>query len=473
MRIAPAGFGRDAWPEADVHFFSDVFHNRTAAECRLLARRSFEQLPRGGSGFRAMSRDARWIFLAGALLRMAVVPFLGPNGADNHYEIIEHLLREGRLPLTGLYAQSYHPPAYYLLGAPFALIGGPRGVQVLSLILSIANLWLLVRLLDRAIVEKQGRWMAMIFVATLPVFVLYSLLVSNDGLALLVGTVCLLAALRVVERPSVTSIALAGLVAGLALSTKGTLLGHVAVLGVLAVWVAMRRMTPPRAAVAIALFVALASILGAYKFVENQIHLGRPVVHNMEFGQPWVKKQQPVVDGPAALVRFDLPRLLEEPILVEREGRWNYPRSVPALLYGTFWYHTIPISNFRATTAAARRIAQATYLLALVPTILLVAGIAVALRRRPAGTIAVTMLLLNLGVVLAAGFRFDAFSSFHSRLLFGAMPALALALGWGVEWCGTRTPRVRQAAVAAMALLFAAFVAYYAVEIRTVVTSYL
>jgi hypothetical protein len=49
VRVAPADFWRDAWPEADVHFFSDVFHNWTAAECRLLARRSFDQLPRGGS----------------------------------------------------------------------------------------------------------------------------------------------------------------------------------------------------------------------------------------------------------------------------------------------------------------------------------------------------------------------------------------------------------------------------------------
>ena len=38
----------DDWPDADVHFFSDVFHNWTPAECATLARRSFERLPANG-----------------------------------------------------------------------------------------------------------------------------------------------------------------------------------------------------------------------------------------------------------------------------------------------------------------------------------------------------------------------------------------------------------------------------------------
>ena len=38
----------DAWPHADLHFFSDVFHDWTPAECRTLASLSFARVARGG-----------------------------------------------------------------------------------------------------------------------------------------------------------------------------------------------------------------------------------------------------------------------------------------------------------------------------------------------------------------------------------------------------------------------------------------
>lgn len=49
-RIAthPADMWKDTWPEADIHFYADIFHNWTPEECRSLARRSFERLPANG-----------------------------------------------------------------------------------------------------------------------------------------------------------------------------------------------------------------------------------------------------------------------------------------------------------------------------------------------------------------------------------------------------------------------------------------
>jgi hypothetical protein len=38
----------DAWPEADIHFYSDIFHDWTPEECRALARKSHARLPAGG-----------------------------------------------------------------------------------------------------------------------------------------------------------------------------------------------------------------------------------------------------------------------------------------------------------------------------------------------------------------------------------------------------------------------------------------
>jgi len=38
----------DPFPAADVHFYSEVFHNHSLEQCRALARKSFEDLPAGG-----------------------------------------------------------------------------------------------------------------------------------------------------------------------------------------------------------------------------------------------------------------------------------------------------------------------------------------------------------------------------------------------------------------------------------------
>lgn len=38
----------DSFPDADIHFYSDIFHDWIPDKCRFLARKSFDSLPRGG-----------------------------------------------------------------------------------------------------------------------------------------------------------------------------------------------------------------------------------------------------------------------------------------------------------------------------------------------------------------------------------------------------------------------------------------
>jgi len=49
-RIDAAAFNiwQDAFPKADVHFYSDVFHDWSHEDCRTLAKKSFTSLPKGG-----------------------------------------------------------------------------------------------------------------------------------------------------------------------------------------------------------------------------------------------------------------------------------------------------------------------------------------------------------------------------------------------------------------------------------------
>jgi hypothetical protein len=44
----PGNFFEDPFPAADLHFYSQIFHDWPAERCRLLARKSFESLPAGG-----------------------------------------------------------------------------------------------------------------------------------------------------------------------------------------------------------------------------------------------------------------------------------------------------------------------------------------------------------------------------------------------------------------------------------------
>ncbi|MFL6247837.1 MAG: ArnT family glycosyltransferase, partial [Thermoanaerobaculia bacterium] len=365
----------------------------------------------------------RILLIAAIALRVVTCAVLGPTGSDHHYEVIEAILREGRLPMAEAYAQAFHPPAYYLLSLPWAILGGDRLVEVFSLLLSIANLVLLFRLLRKFVDDERARLHAMALIAFLPQFVLYSLLVSNDTLAMLIGTLALLVALRFQADPKPSNAALAGLVAAFGLLTKGTLIGQAAVL--LCVIALQRR----RRALNLAIFVVLTLVLGSYKYVDNQVRYGRPIVHNMDFGQRWIDAQRPTITGAWSLIDIDITKLLREPYGERREGGWTNPQSVPLLFYASLWHPYTPVSNFRASWRWTPLLAQLTYLLAIPATLLIFAG-----WFRGKAWLPLAFLAANLAVVMAAGVKFDAWSNFQSRLLFPSFAAIAFGYAWGIEW---------------------------------------
>jgi hypothetical protein len=445
--------------------------------------------------------DVRTLLIAAVLLRIITFAVLGPTGSDHHYEVIDAILREHRFPMAGEYAQAFHPPAYYVLSLPWAMLGGARLVEFFSLLLSIANLWLLFGLVWSAGVPpaEQGasrshpplstpgdgggtppaqpagrrrsvraRLHAMALTAFLPHVVIYSILVSNDTLAMLVGTLALLAALRFESDPKPANAAIAGLVAALGLLTKGTLIGQAAVLLLVIVVVSWRRLPARTAATCTAIFLALTLLLGSYKFVESQIRYGRPIVHGMDFGQLWVQEQRPTIVGVRSLIDVDITKLLREPYAELRNGGWTNPQSVPLLLYATLWHPYVPVSNFRGTWARTPVVAQATYVLAIPATLLILIGWIVA-ARRPRVWIPLAFFASNMAIVLAAGVKYDAWSNFQSRLLFPAFAAIALGYAWGIEWSGRKSPALARFIDVACIALYAAFLTYFAIEIGIVV----
>lgn len=395
--------------------------------------------------------------LLAILVRLVVCAVLGPNGSDDHYQVIDYILREHALPPSAVLAQSFHPPLYHLLSLPLAAIGGARAVEVFSLVLSIANAWLLIRLV-REHFEGRARLHATLLIALLPQLVLFSIIVSNDSLAMLVGTLATLAALRFMREPSATNAAWCGLIAGVALLTKGTLIGHVAVLFFVVVWSKRPRW--------IAMFVALAIVLGSYKFIENQRNYGTPIVHTMDLRPSWMVEQQPTITSAFSWIDINPAKLWRNPYAELAAHRWTNPHSIPLLLYATFWHPYIPVSNFRYVFEAAPMIGRLTYLFAIVPTLLILIG----LRKNRLLTL---ILIANVAVVIAAGVKYDAWSCFQSRLFFSAFATIALAFGWGIETVLARWPRAKAAIDVTCGTLYALFGVYYAIEIFHVVATHL
>jgi len=48
ISLQPIDFWKEEYPEGDVFFFGDIFHDWDGEKCSLLARKTFEKLPRGG-----------------------------------------------------------------------------------------------------------------------------------------------------------------------------------------------------------------------------------------------------------------------------------------------------------------------------------------------------------------------------------------------------------------------------------------
>ncbi len=440
--------------------------------------------------FRAGGPALRVLFVAGLGLRVAVFLCLRPNNNDPHQEFIDFVVREGRLPIADEVLLGFQPPLYYLLAAPWAYLGSPKFVQVLSLILSLGHLVLLRRWIERTSLlgTHRGRCHALALVAFLPQFVLFGLFVSNDALSFPLGTIVLILALSFLERPRLGSLALLALAQGLALLTKGTSIGNVPVL--LAVLLAsgiQRRLPLGKLASEIALFGLITALVGGYKFVENQIHFGTPVISNDELEQPWVEDQQGTYRGLSSWVDANVLALVRRPFQT-REMRKHPERepvlhSLPLLFYGTFWYSYIEESDFNATRAHPfHLIPRALYLVALPATALFFLGALVALwrlarvrewlraeprvfARRAGELVALGFLAANVALVLRWALKHDAWSFFQSRLFFGSFLAIALACAWGFEALERRFPTLRILAGFAAFALYSLLAGYWMVEL--------
>lgn len=413
------------------------------------------------------------VLALGIVQSVAVFTFQDPLNNDSHLEVVGFLWAQFRLPAPDVLNQAYHPPLYYVLGVPWLAFGGLKGLQLFSLLLSIATrVVFYVAIRDLPFVAERVKPLLLGLLVLLPQFTLHGNFVSNDPLTYLLAALAFLQAWRCLEKPGLGNACALAVVVGLGLLTKAVFLVFLPPLAVLVGAALARRGGPRRALPAVAAFLGIACVLGAYGFVNNALATGNPFFNNLDLGQRWVATQRPTYLDLPSYLAFDLPLLVRRPTISA-----GSVHSMPMLLYGSFWYQFVPESNLGGNLTRLRALAGPIYVLGLVPTLLGALGAARVLRqawplrvaddalfrRRAFERLALVVLAANVALVVGVGLKYDVWSVYQSRLVFPSLLAAAVLVNLGLEalapWRG-----LSRAIAAAFVALFVLFAAYFATE---------
>lgn len=176
-------------------------------------------------------------FAVGSVLRI-LLALVNREANDNHLQVIDIILREGRIPGLGDCWQCYHPKLFHLFSAFFIGIfqmgsSDARIVvaQMISVIAGIITLIIIWRALRHYIDTASVRVIAFALVAMNPAFIGISAQATNDALVILFSTLALVSIMKLWQTRDLQprTVVLLTLWCSLAVLTKGTGLIVVAV----------------------------------------------------------------------------------------------------------------------------------------------------------------------------------------------------------------------------------------------------
>jgi 4-amino-4-deoxy-L-arabinose transferase-like glycosyltransferase len=424
------------------------------------------------------------MFTLGILVRIVTYCFLAPENNDLHGRVLQFLVDHHALPLVWQEHEAHNPPLYYLLAAPIlAWTGSMKMVQLLSLVFSCTTLWVLFRLIqDGGLIENaSARLYALLLICFLPQFVMFSLYVSSDALAILLGACLALQTWRYIRRPCWKELLLLAVTLSLGLLTKTVFVVAAPILLALVAWYPRTRRHGWTGLLRADVFLILSLILGGYKFADNAVRYHDPFFNNMDLqDDDWRIAHRQTYRGIASLVDVNLERLLISPFMSPvTDG------SYPVMLYGTFWFQHIRESNFiRLGFEKVRYLAWGIFVLALIPSLVFFTGLGGLARDLPgllrkfdgarAEDLRALMrstqaMILCLGILMLwiTAWRYQEFSAMQGRLLFPWMFGGAVVFSRGVPK-GDRGIAARGVRIAIFGLI-ALFLIYLASEMGALV----
>jgi hypothetical protein len=341
-------------------------------------------------------------------------------------------------------------------------------------VFSIATLLALYYLIVHSgiITSRRAQTYSLLLACFAPQFVLFSLYVSNDTLAILMGSLAAIAIWKYIQNPTWRSLILLAITTGAGLSTKTSFVVLIPIVVFLACWYPSGKEPGWNPAIRTYALVTIMTLLGGFKFADNLMRYGNPFFTNMDLGADWSQDQEKTYRGLESFLNVNVGRLIVSPIVGEATTS-----AYPVLLYGTFWYPHIPDGSFsHGAKGSLRYVGSAVFLLALLPSVLFFAGLGKLLYGLPrvmrsfdasqqedrrelaqclfALTIAIGTLLLN-----AVAIEHHVWSIFQGRLLFPWFFGGAVAFSEGNDMLmkGPRRPIWMATSMVALVSLFLVF----------------
>lgn len=403
------------------------------------------------------SKDSSLNILLGIGIGLRVLVFIvmNPQNPDNHLEVLDFIVKNHRLPRTTELFLACHPPFYYLTALPFYIIGGLKFVQFYALLTSIVNLWLMGKLLKITIKDVSVRNLSFLLAAFLGTYLIYSLFVSNDTLAVLMGTWFFYNLIQYLRDQSSKNEIILSVSTGLALLTKSTFVPFIPVTLVIIFLVRLRQPFL-KMVLRLTLCGAIIGFLGTYKFIENFRYQRQFFIHNLDIFD--LSSNQIFYQGPQSYYNINLLTLIKDPNLSSRNPSIH---SAPLLLYGTFWYKHVYFENNLTfgNYSGFRYIGSLFYIVGIVPTLVLLLGLGLMIRRALLflftwreqyatplfweGLFSASCLALLLGSVatLFTGLiKYNDWAFMHVRLLGHAFYPIVLLLASGLTFVKRRIP---------------------------------
>ncbi len=425
---------RRTWPQLLLILLLSV---ALAASRRILWSRRVEAVPFLVLGMIILS----WIVLfANNLPQLAS---LFGFDRDGHQQYIDYILQKHALPLADEGWQMYQPPLFYVLSA---CIIGPFGwpasadaavlaLRAFSALTGVVHLVLVFGCLRLVFPCQPRRQIVGLLVAGyLPMQLCLSHHITNEGLAALFVTAALYCSLRLLRAETRTAgfAMAAGACLGLALLAKFSALVAIPFVLVALSWPRGPGGTPGKAlSSATFLLISLLVVCG-WHFARVWHRFGTPLIGNWDPRLPFAWWQDPGYHTGGWYARFG--EALVCPIFSSITG---FADGVYATLWGDGLCSGSALMNFRPQWNY--ELMNAGYLLSLLGTAWLAAGIIVALVRFVRQPSPQWFLLLGLifGFAAAVGLMSLCVASYAQVKAFYALPALfplcvVAAVGWDV-----------------------------------------
>ncbi len=400
-------------------------------------------------------------------------PVLGGYDAFAHFTYIWFVATTGRIPLADQGWEFFQPPLYYELMALVWRLAGAFDAEVrlrigtvliaLAGLIPAATAFAIVR--QRFPSDRLVQLLAAGAMLFLPMQLYSAGFVGNENLTAILGNLALLALVWTLREETTAHAAMLGVVLGLAMLTKFT--GVVVVAGAistLALRGIVRRDFAGAAGTVAIVVVAMLAVCGGY-YVRNVREFGTPF--QLSRTHLFLKRvEDSQLQGRRELLEY----LLFDPGIIYRP-QWprglslNSPRppdsdysamreSIPTGIYANTWFDGFggfvltPVTH----SEASRRAGQLLLLLAVVPTSIMLLGIAVSVQglwRRGWDDTAVAMLttLAAMAAVVVHGTRsVPTQAAVKATYLLLVGSAFAYMFAAGFVFVGARSRRLQHAA---------------------------